>query len=87
MCRDSDDGWIAVEIKRIGTIDALEQLTRYLDRIRLDPALGECRGVLAAQVVKPQARVLAQARGIAWVEVDLAELRGERVPALTLFAA
>jgi len=87
MCRDSDDGWIAVEIKRIGTIDAVEQLTRYLDRIRLDPALGECRGVLAAQVVKPQARVLAQARGIAWVEVDLAELRGERVPALTLFAA
>ena len=87
MCRDSDDAWIAVEIKRVGTIDAVEQLTRYLDRIRLDPALGDCRGVLAAQVVKPQARVLAQARGIAWVEVDLAELRGERVPALTLFAA
>src|SRR4029453_13114858 len=50
MCRDDDDGWIAVEIKRIGTIDAVEQLTRYLERIRLDPALGECRGVLAAQV-------------------------------------
>ena len=44
MCRDDDDGWIAVEIKRIGTIDAVEQLTRYLERIRLDPALGECRG-------------------------------------------
>jgi RecB family endonuclease NucS len=86
MCRDGDDGWIAVEIKRIGTIDAVEQLTRYLERIRLDPALGECRGVLAAQVVKPQARVLAEARGIAWVEVDLAVLRGEREPALTLFA-
>jgi endonuclease len=86
MCRDEDDGWVAVEIKRVGTIDAVEQLTRYLERIRLDPALGECRGILAAQVVKPQARVLAESRGIAWVEVDLAVLRGEREPALTLFA-
>jgi RecB family endonuclease NucS len=86
MCRDQTDGWIAVEIKRIGTIDAVEQLSRYLERIRLDPALGECRGVLAAECVKPQARVLAEARGIACVEVDLAVIRGERVPALTLFA-
>ncbi len=85
MCRDSEDGWIAVEIKRVGTIDAVEQLCRYLERIRLDPAMADCRGVLAAQIVKPQARVLAEARGLAWVEVDLAELRGERVPALTLF--
>jgi RecB family endonuclease NucS len=87
MCRDVDDEWIAVEIKRIGTIDAVEQLSRYLERIRLDPATARCRGVLAAQVVKPQARVLAEARGLDWVEVDLAELRGERAPALTLFAA
>jgi endonuclease len=87
MCRDGEDGWVAVEIKRVGTIDAVEQLSRYLERIRLDPALAGCRGVLAAQVVKPQARVLAEARGLAWVEVDLAELRGERQPALTLFAA
>jgi endonuclease len=86
MCRDDDDGWIAVEIKRIGTIDAVEQLARYLERIRLDPGKADCRGVLAAQVVKPQARVLAEARGIDWVEIDLAELRGERAPALTLFA-
>jgi endonuclease len=86
MCRDEADGWIAVEIKRIGTIEAVEQLTRYLERIRLDPATAGCRGVLAAQTIKPQARVLAEARGIAWVEVDLAELRGEREPALTLFA-
>jgi len=85
MCRDGDDGWIAVEIKRVGTIDAVEQLSRYLERIRLDPALADCRGVLAAQVVKPQARVLAEARGLDWVEVDLAELRGEVEPALTLF--
>jgi RecB family endonuclease NucS len=87
MCRDEEDEWIAVEIKRVATIDAVEQLTRYLDRIRLDPAMGSCRGVLAAQVIKPQARVLAQARGIDCVEVDLAVLRGEREPDLTLFAA
>jgi RecB family endonuclease NucS len=85
MCRDPEDGWVAVEIKRVGTIEAVEQLSRYLERIRLDPAMADCRGVLAAQVVKPQARVLAEARGIDWVEVDLAELRGEREPALTLF--
>jgi RecB family endonuclease NucS len=85
MCRDDADGWIAVEIKRVGTIDAVEQLTRYLERIRLDPAMDVCRGVLAAQSIKPQARVLAEARGIACVEVDLAVLRGEREPDLTLF--
>jgi endonuclease len=85
MCRDGEDGWVAVEIKRVGTIEAVEQLSRYLERIRLDPAMADCRGVLAAQVIKPQARVLAEARGLDWVEVDLAELRGERVPALTLF--
>jgi RecB family endonuclease NucS len=86
MCRDTEDEWIAVEIKRIATIDAVEQLKRYLERIRLDPAMRSCRGVLAAQVIKPQARVLAQARGIDCVEVDLAVLRGEREPELTLFA-
>jgi RecB family endonuclease NucS len=86
MCRDEADGWIAVEIKRIGTIDAVEQLARYLERIRLDPGKAGCRGVLAAQLIKPQAKVLAEARGIACVEVDLAELRGEREPARTRFA-
>jgi endonuclease len=86
MCRDEEDAWIAVEIKRIGTIDAVEQLTRYLDRIRRDPAMDAVRGVLAAQIVKPQARTLAEARGIAWVEVDLEIVRGEREPELTLFA-
>ena len=85
MCRDETDGWIAVEIKRIATIDAVEQLTRYLERIRLDPAMAGCRGILAAQTFKPQAVVLAESRGIRCAEVDLAELRGERVPDLTLF--
>jgi endonuclease len=87
MCRDGEDCWIAVEIKRIATIDAVEQLSRYLERIRLDPAMAACRGVLAAQSIKPQAKVLAESRGIACVEVDLAVLRGEREPDLTLFAA
>jgi RecB family endonuclease NucS len=86
MCRDPADGWVAVEIKRVGTIEAVEQLTRYLERIRLDPAVRGCRGVLAAQTVKPQARVLAESRGIDWVEVDLEILRGARTPELTLFA-
>jgi len=87
MCRDAADGWIAVEIKRIGTIDAVEQLTRYLDRIRRDPATAHCRGILVAQEIKPQARVLAESRGIGWVEVDLEILRGDREPDLVLFAA
>lgn len=86
MCRDPREDWVAVEIKRIATIEAVEQLTRYLERIRLDPAFASCRGVLAAQQIKPQARVLAQARGIDCVEVDLEVLRGEREPDLTLFA-
>lgn len=87
MCRDPEDRWVAVEIKRVAGIEAIEQLTRYLERIRHDPEFALCRGVLAAQVVKPQARVLATARGIECVEVDLAVLRGERPPELRLFAA
>jgi RecB family endonuclease NucS len=81
MCRDDSGDWVAVEIKRVGTIDAVEQLTRYLERIEIEG----CRGVLAAQVIKPQARTLAEARGIHCVEVDLEVLRGEREPDLTLF--
>ena len=87
MCRDAQDEWVAVEIKRVAGIDAVEQLTRYLGRIRLDPAFASCRGVLAAQAIKPQARVLAVSRGIECVEVDLEVLRGERQPDLRLFAA
>jgi endonuclease len=85
MCRDAADGWVAVEIKRIGTIDAVEQLSRYLECIRIDPAKAACRGILAAQTVKPQAAALATARGIACVELDLDVLRGLREPELTLF--
>jgi endonuclease len=86
MCRDEDDGWLAVEVKRVATIEAVEQLSRYLERIRIDPAMSECAGLLAAQQFKPQAVTLAEARGIRCIEVDLAVLRGEQEPELTLFA-
>ena len=86
MCRDENDEFVAVEIKRIGTIDAVEQLTRYLERISEEPGLHRCRGVLAAQAIKPQARILAESRGIECVEVDVEVLKGTREPALTLFA-
>jgi RecB family endonuclease NucS len=87
MCRDGEDEFVAVEIKRVGTIEAVEQLTRYLERICEEPGMARCRGVLAAGAIKPQARSLAESRGIACVEVDAAVLRGERAPDLTLFAA
>ena len=85
MCRDEAGEWVAVEIKRVGTIEAVEQLTRYLAFIREDPAKAGCRGILAAETLKPQAIALAESRGIRCVEVDLAVLRGEREPELTLF--
>jgi RecB family endonuclease NucS len=86
MCRDADDGWVAVEVKRVGTIEAVEQLSRYLECIRVDPAKAACRGILAAQTLKPQAIALATARGIGCVAVDLDVLRGLREPELTLFS-
>src|SRR5947207_7159621 len=85
MCRDESGEWVAVEIKRIATIEAVEQLTRYLGFIREDPAKSACRGILAAQKLKPQAIALAESRGIRCVEVDLAVLRGDREPDLTPF--
>src|SRR5262245_49082545 len=83
MCRDESGEWVAVEIKRIGTIDAVEQLTRYLGFIREDPAKAGCRGILAAHKLKPQAIALAESRGIWCGEADLAVCRGERQPELT----
>ena len=87
MCRDLEGGWVAVEIKRIGTIEAVEQLSRYLEVLQRDPLLAACRGILAAQSVKPQARTLCGARGLGCTEVDLESLRGGREPELTLFSA
>jgi RecB family endonuclease NucS len=84
-CRDTSGRFVAVEIKRRGEIDGVEQLTRYLERLRLDSSLGEVRGVFVAQSVKPQAKVLAESRGLAWVEVDYDTLRGMKRDDLTLF--
>ena len=86
MCRDEEGGWVAVEIKRVGTIEAVEQLTRYIECIHVDAAKSACRGILAAQVLKPQAVALATARGIRCAQVDLDVLRGLREPELTLFS-
>jgi RecB family endonuclease NucS len=85
VCRDRDGTVVAIEIKRRGEIDGVEQLTRYVERLHLDSTLGRVRGVFVAQVVKPQARVLAEARGFRWVEVDYDDLRGLAPDELRLF--
>jgi hypothetical protein len=76
LCRDADGRHVAVEIKRRGEIDGVEQLTRYLERLDRDPLLRPVRGIFAAQEIKPQARVLATQRGIDCVVLDYDELRG-----------
>ena len=76
---------MAIEVKRRGEIDGVEQLARYLERLDLDPRSAPVRGVFVAQVIKPQARVLAEARGLRWVEVDYDQLRGMAPGDLTLF--
>jgi endonuclease len=85
LCRDPDGAAVAVEIKRIGEIDGVEQLTRYLERMQRDPMLRPVRGVFAATTIKPQARVLAASRDIRCVEVDIGRLRGEDDTHLRLF--
>jgi endonuclease len=85
LCRDADGSAVAVEIKRRGEIDGVEQLTRYLERLERDPLLRPVRGVFAAQLIKPQAKVLAADRGIACVEVDYDALRGVESDELRLF--
>nr|WP_205863706.1 endonuclease NucS [Planosporangium mesophilum] len=85
LCRDGDGGTVAVEVKRRGEIDGVEQLTRYLELLGRDPLLAPVGGVFAAQEIKPQARVLAQDRGIRCVVVDYNALRGVTRDELTLF--
>ena len=85
LCRDADGGAIAVEIKRRGEIDGVEQLTRYLEFLNRDPMLRPVRGMFVAQQIKPQAKVLAKDRDIEWVEVDYDELRGLESDELRLF--
>jgi len=76
LCRDGAGATVAVEIKRRGEIDGVEQLTRYLELLNRDPLLAPVRGLFAAQEIKPQARVLAEDRGIACVTLDYNALLG-----------
>jgi RecB family endonuclease NucS len=85
LCRDATGVSVAIEVKRRGEIDGVEQLTRYLQLLNRDPQLAPVHGVFAAQEIKPQARVLAQDRGIRCVVVDYEELKGSADPGLRLF--
>jgi RecB family endonuclease NucS len=85
LCRDASGVAVAVEIKRRGEIDGVEQLTRYLELMNRDPVLAPVRGIFAAQEIKPQARVLAEDRGIACVTLDYEALRGLDDPSARLF--
>ena len=76
LCRDAQGGYVAVEVKRRAEIDGVEQLTRYLELLHRDPHLGAVQGVLAAQQIKPQAKVLAADRGITCITIDYDLLRG-----------
>lgn len=87
LCRDADGVAVAVEVKRRGEIDGVEQLTRYLEELNLDPLIAPVRGVFVAQEVKPQARLLAARRDIVCVEIDYDELRGRPSALLRLFEA
>lgn len=85
MCRDPEGNYVAVEVKRRGEIDGVEQLARYLEVLGKDAALTGLRGIFAAQVIKPQARVIAEQRGILCTEIDYDDLRGRRPEELRLF--
>jgi RecB family endonuclease NucS len=87
LCLDEEGGAVAVEVKRVGDIDGVEQLTRYLRYLERDGSLRSVRGIYVAGTVKPQARTLAEDRGIACVEVDFDVLAARRLPDLTLFEA
>lgn len=85
LCKDPDGNTVVIEVKRRGEIDGVEQLTRYLADLANDPTLGTLRGMFVAQSIKPQARTLAESRGIVCVEVNYDELRGNKVDDWTLF--
>jgi RecB family endonuclease NucS len=85
LCRDATGGTVAVEIKRRGEIDGVEQLTRYLELLNRDPLLAPVTGIFAAQQIKPQASVLAIDRGIRCVTLDYDALKGTADPSLKLF--
>ena len=86
LCKDTEGNTVVIEVKRRGEIDGVEQLTRYLADLANDPTLGRLRGMFVAQSIKPQARTLAESRGITCVEVDYDELRGKKADEWTLFS-
>ncbi len=85
LCSDGTGSTVAVEVKRRGEIDGVEQLSRYIERLDLDPRLSPVRGIFAAQAIAPQARVIAEARGIEAIEVDYDGLREVEDTELRLF--
>ena len=85
LCRDAQGHTVAIEIKRRGEIDGVEQLTRYLDFLNRDPNLAPVRGMFVAQEIRPQAKTLARDRAIGTQEVDYDELRGIKRPQQSLF--
>jgi RecB family endonuclease NucS len=85
LCKAADGTTVAIEVKRRGELDGVEQLTRYLEFLNRDPMLRPVRGMFVAQQIKPQAKVLAADRSIEWLEVDYDELRGIESTELRLF--
>jgi RecB family endonuclease NucS len=85
LCRDGDGRAVVVEVKRIGDIAGVDQLLRYQERLDRNPQYAPTVGMFVAQIIKPQAKVYAESKGVAWVEIDLDRLRGDLDPDLTLF--
>ena len=85
LCRDGDGRAVVVEVKRVGEIAGVDQLLRYQERLDRDPQFAPTVGMFVAQQIKPQAKVYAESKGVAWIEIDLDRLRGGLDPDLTLF--
>jgi RecB family endonuclease NucS len=85
LCQDADGRTIVVEVKRVGEIAGVDQLLRYQERLDRDARFAPTAGLLVAQLIKPQTKVYAESKGVAWLEVDLDRLRGGVDPDLTLF--
>src|SRR3954469_9016916 len=84
LCTDADGRTIVVEVKRVGDIAGVDQLLRYQERLDRDARFAPTAGMFVAQQIKPQAKVYAESKGVAWVEIDLSRLRGDADPDLTL---
>ena len=85
LCRDGEGRAVVVEVKRVGDIAGVDQLLRYQERLDRDPQFAPTAGMFVAQLIKPQAKVYAESKGVACVEIDLDRLRGDIDPDLTLF--